>query len=198
MKKVKTEFMVFGSRYRLASITNRQQIVIDGQDIKQVKHKKTLGMILDEQLKWDNHNEHQCKKILSNIALLRRAKQFVPQETLVTMYNALVLPHFNYCSTIWKDDDSKRHINKLLKLQKRAARVITGDTYDVRSSEIFEKLEWISIEKTLKNREIMMTFKALTGKSSNNIAELFSKCDNENYNLRSNNTKLSLKKRWMN
>ena len=62
MKKVKTEFMVFGSRYRLASITNRQQIVIDGQDIKQVKHKKTLGMILDEQLKWDNHNEHQCKK----------------------------------------------------------------------------------------------------------------------------------------
>ena len=65
------------------------------------------------------------------------------------MYNVLVLPHFNYCSAIWKDDDSKRHINKLLKLQKRAARVITGDTYDVRSSEIFEKLEWISIEKTL-------------------------------------------------
>ena len=68
----------------------------------------------------------------------------------MTMYNVLVLPHFNYCSAIWKDDDSKRHINKLLKLQKRAARVITGDTYDVRSSEIFEKLEWISIEKTLK------------------------------------------------
>ena len=172
LNKVKTEFIDFGSRYRLASITNSPKIVIDGQDIKQVKHKKTLGMILDEQLKWDNHNEHQCKKILSNIALLRRAKQFVPQETLVTMYNALVLPHFNYCSTIWKDDDSKRHINKLPKLQKRAARVITGDTYDVRSSEIIEKLEWISIEKTLlKNRKIMMTFKALTGRSSNNITE---------------------------
>ena len=114
------------------------------------------------------------------------------------MYNALVLSHFNYCSTIWKDEHSKRHINELLKLQKRAARVITRDTYDVRSSENFEKLEWISIEKTLKNREIMMTFKALTGRSSKNIAELFSKCDNENYNLRSNNTKLSLKKRWMN
>ena len=64
------------------------------------------------------------------------------------------------------------------------------------SSEIFEKLEWISIEKTLKNREIMMTFKALTGRSSNNITELFSKCDNENYNYLQlcNNTKLSLTK----
>ena len=49
-------------------------------------------MILDEQLKWDNHNEHQCKKISSNIALFRRAKQFVPQETLVTMYNDWYCP----------------------------------------------------------------------------------------------------------
>ena len=80
---------------------------------------------------------------------------------------------FNYCSTVWKDDDSIRHINKLLKLQ-----YDNGDTYDVPSSEIFEKLEWTSIEKTLKNREIIMTFKALTGRSSNNIiTELFSKCD---------------------
>ena len=65
--------------------------------------------------------------------------------------------------------------------------MITGDAYDVRSSEIFEKRESNWIEKTSKNREIMMTFKALTGRLSNNITELFSKCDNENYNLRSNN-----------
>ena len=52
------------------------------------------------------------------------------------------------------------HINKLLKLQ-----YDNGDTYDVRSSEIFEKLEWISIEKTLlKNRKIMMTFKLSTNR----------------------------------
>ena len=42
--------------------------------------------------------------------------------------------------------------------------------------------------------KIAKTFKALTGRSSNNITELFSKCDNENYNFRSNNTKLSLTK----
>ena len=71
---------------------------------------------------------------------------------------------------------------------------MTGDTYDVRSSEIFEKLEWILIEKTLKNCEIMMTFKTLTARSSNNITELFSKCVNENCNWCWNNTKLSLTK----
>ena len=37
--KVKTEFMVFGSRYRLASNANSPKILIDGHDIKQVKLK---------------------------------------------------------------------------------------------------------------------------------------------------------------
>jgi hypothetical protein len=34
------------------------------------------------------------------------------------------------------------HIEKLHKLHKRAARVITGSNYEIRSSEIFEKLGW--------------------------------------------------------
>ena len=39
-----------------------------------------------------------------------------------------------------------------------------------------------------------MTFKALTGKLPKYLVELFTKCENENYNLRSNNVKLSLGK----
>jgi hypothetical protein len=58
---------------------------------------------------------------------LKRARSFVPRETLIEMYNALVWPHFNYCSTIW-NDGSCSIIDKLFKLQKKAARVITGDT----------------------------------------------------------------------
>ena len=193
LNKVKTEFMIIGSRFRLASVINNPKIVIGGQNIKQVKHKKTLGVILDDQLKWDKHNEYQCKKISSNIALLRRAKQFVPQEILLIMYNALVLPHFNYCSTIWCDE-SVNHVNKLSKLQKRAARVITGYGYDIRSSDIFEELDWIPIAKTLENRETLMTFKALTGRLPQHISDIFTKCHNENYSLRSNNNKLLLQK----
>ena len=68
------------------------------------------------------------KKISRSIALLRKAKDFASQEKLVAIYNSLVLPHFNYCSTIW-NDNNKSHIDKLWKLQKRAARVITSSDY---------------------------------------------------------------------
>ena len=56
-----------------------------------------------------------------NINLLKKAKDFVGLDTLQTMYNALVMPNFNYCSTIWHNNNQK-HLDKLYKLQKRAAR----------------------------------------------------------------------------
>jgi hypothetical protein len=83
------------------------------------------------------------KKNSNSIALLKRARPFVSRHTLIKMYNAFVLPHFNYCSTIW-NDGSCTIINKLSKLQRRAARVITSSTYDIRSSQILKDLTWSS------------------------------------------------------
>ena len=82
------------------------------------------------------------------------------------MYKTLVLPHFIYCSNVWLDG-STTNMNKLYKLQKRDARVITGANYDIRSSEIFENLNWKPLEIILKKGELLMTFKAIRGWAPN-------------------------------
>ena len=56
----KSEFMIIGSRRRLASIENSPVLTLGGNNIKRVYQKKSLGMILDDQLKWNKHNEMQC------------------------------------------------------------------------------------------------------------------------------------------
>ena len=104
-----------------------------------------------------------------------------------------MLPHFNYCSTIW-NDGSCAVIKKLSKLHKRAARAITGDTYDIRSKQVLEEVGWLPIDESLKKREATMTFKALTGRLPDYLTKLFSKCENSNYSLRSNHSKLALPK----
>ena len=88
---------------------------------KRVAHKKTLGIILDEQLKRDKYNEERSKTTSKNIALLRRAKStsFVPRHVLEKMYNAFIVPHFYYFSTVWYDG-SKNKLTKMCKLQKKA------------------------------------------------------------------------------
>ena len=47
---------------------------------------------------------------------------------------------------------------------------------------------------TLKQREVIMTFKILTGRSPQYLEKLFSISQNVNYNLRSNQTKSKLPK----
>ena len=189
----KSEFMIIGSRRRLASIENSPVLTLGGNNIKRVYQKKTLGMILDDQLKWNKHNEMQCKTISNNIALLKRAKLFVNRDSLIKIFNALVWPHFNYCSTIWNDGCCSI-IDKLFILQKRAARVITGDTYEVRSMQTLDSLNWLPIEELLKQRQLIMTFKVLTGRLPRYLGKLFSVSQNDNYNLRSNQIKLNLPK----
>ena len=185
--------MLIGSRSRLASIANRPNLKLGDRHIRHVPHKKSLGMVLDEQLKWYKHNEVQCKKISNNIALLKRARPFVPRHKLIKMCNAFVLHHFNYCSTIW-NDRSCSVINKLSKVQRRAARIITSSTYDIRSSQILKELNWKPTEIGLKYRETVMTFNCLTGLGPDYLEQLFNECNNDIYSLRCNNTKLALQK----
>ena len=72
---------------------------------------------------------------------MRRMKQFVPKSTLLRIYNAIVLSHFDYCSLVW-GNCCEYLIDKLQKLQNRAARIITGSTYDVSSENVLKELNW--------------------------------------------------------
>ena len=89
LNEEKTEFMIIGSRQRVPSFDQGPLIKLGDKVIKRVPHKKTLGVVIDEQLKWDKHIDEQSRTISNNIALLRRAKSFVPRNILEKMYNAL-------------------------------------------------------------------------------------------------------------
>ena len=133
----------------MKQFSENPNISIGNYNIKQVINKKVLGIILDEELKWRERIDVQCKKISKSVLLLKRAKSFVTLETFICMYNSLALPHFTYCSIVWSDN-SFTLINKLYKMQERAARVITGSGYEIRSREIFECLGWEPIQIILK------------------------------------------------
>ena len=189
----KTDYMIIGSRQRLNQILTNPDIVMGDNKINKVSNKTFLGVILDEQLNWHDHINKQCTKISKNIALLRRAKNYMTENTLNTMYNALVLPHFTYCSTVWHNGNLK-HIDKLKRLQKRASRVVTSSGYETRSAETFKKLNWEPISNTIEQREQVMTYKSIHGLAPKYLTDMFTLCQNNKYALRSNGRKLNLPK----
>ena len=121
--------------------------------MKQVYSKKTLGVLIDDNLCWNEQIDNISKKVSKGIDMLRRAKPFVSFETLKYIYRALVQPSFDYCSMVWGNcgEGSKE---KLQRLQNRAARVITGDTYEIRSTDILKKLNWKTLEERRKEQKL--------------------------------------------
>jgi hypothetical protein len=115
--------------------------------------------------------------------MLRRARNFVTQDVLITMYNSLVLPHITHCSTVWHGFRAD-HINKLYKLQKRAAHVITGSSYDIQSTNIFETLNWRTIKDNLDERDLVTIFKVLKDLVPNYLMKTINL--NENGNMARN------------
>ena len=120
--------MLIGSRQRLSTLSDTLELSVDNVPIEQVSSVKSLGIYVDENLTWHFHIDKLCKKIASAIGAIKRVKPFVPQSTLLSIYNSLVQPHFDYCSLVW-GNSGKTSSNKLQKLQNRAARVITSSSY---------------------------------------------------------------------
>ena len=87
-----------------------------------------MGVDLDEKMSWEKHIDSICKKVGSGIGIIKRVKPFVPNEILQNLYNALVLPYFDYCSPLW-DSCGTMLKEKIQKLQNSAARAKTGANY---------------------------------------------------------------------
>ena len=89
----KTRYMLIGSKFKLSQIHTRP---LD----RETKH-KTLGVHIDESLNWRPHINVISKKMSAGLAILKRVTTTMPFDTRMNMYDALVMPYFNYCSTVW-------------------------------------------------------------------------------------------------
>ena len=127
-------------------------ISIDDKTIKIADHTKSLGLTIDAQLSWSKHVDEICKKASSAIGALKRVRPFISTDVAVQIYNALILPHFDYCSPVW-DCMSDYLSDKLQKLQNRAARVITKSPFDTSSNLLLAMLKWAKLSPRRKKTE---------------------------------------------
>ena len=97
LNQSKTEFMLIGSRQRIATFRSVPCLEIDGVPIDKVLQAKSLGVYLDENLSWNIQINELTKRIASGIGALKRVRSFVPVATLQLIFNSLVQPYFNYC-----------------------------------------------------------------------------------------------------
>ena len=125
--------------------------------------------------------------------MLRRMKPFVPKHIMITVYKSLVLPYFDYCSLVW-DNCSTYLLDKIQKMQNRASRIITGRSYETRSSDLLQELNWQTLKERRKEQKTIFMFKIRNRYVPENMANMFEILNNERYNLRRNDNSYQIDK----
>ena len=132
---------------------------------------------------------------LTGVGVLRRIKPFVPRDSLLKLYKSLIQPYFDYCSPLW-DTCAKTLKDNLQTLQNRAARVISGENYDVRSEDILQSLKLDSLDVRRKKLKSVLLYKVLNGISAPCLRENLVRLNvlPRGYELRDSETDLKLPK----
>ncbi len=96
----KTKLMIFGTKPKLRTIRD-SLLKIGDEAVERVPVFKYLGMILDESLDWEPHINRLYSKTCSKVGLLKKIRSNIDHSTALTLYKSLVLPHLDYCDTIY-------------------------------------------------------------------------------------------------
>ena len=96
----------------------------------------------------------------SSIGALKRIRPFIFINTALQVYQALIEPQFDYCSSVW-DGLNESLSNELQKLENRAARVITRSNYDASAGYLLENLHLDNISVRCKKLKAILMFKIL-------------------------------------
>ena len=86
-----------------------------------------------------------CKKITSAISVVRKLKEFVDRDTLVSIFNAIVQPYFTYCCEVC-DIFGETQSQRLQKLQNRCARIIMDMGNEVNAQIALNSLGWETLK----------------------------------------------------
>ena len=71
-------------------------------DIKRVDKAKSLGVIIDEKLNWNEQFRRTKGTTSRGLAALKKLKNVIPQSQLCNVYYALIESHLRYADVIWE------------------------------------------------------------------------------------------------
>ena len=117
-----------------------------------------LGVKLDHNLKFDSHCRHVSNKISKSIGILYKLSNYLSKNTLVSIYYSLVYPYLYYCNIVWGNTFAN-HLYHIVKLQKRAVRILCQAPFLSHSEPLFKNLKILTLTDVHKYQVLIYMYK---------------------------------------
>jgi hypothetical protein len=169
----KTKFIIFHSRGKKCDLGGRKLFFDDNeQDLpfdqgkiseiervcddhaeKELRAYKTLGVYFDETLSLNRHVEALVTKLSRALYMLSRVRNILPAKALKSIYYALFHSHLLYCPTVIACT-SNANIEKIVKMQKKAIRIISNATYNAHTAPLFTHHNILPYKSIIKQSKL--------------------------------------------
>ena len=161
MHPAKTKYSIISTRQKIVNSAKQSlDLSIDSMQLTKVESERILGVYFDSHITWNEHIDTLCPKLLLGVAILARARKYIPVKYRLLLYNVSIKPLFTYCCTVWSNR-SQTNLDELFKLQKRCARLILDSPQDARKYDNFKKLKWLPVDQLFKLNKLSLLKKVI-------------------------------------
>ena len=146
---------------------------MDDVILRNVKQEKDIGVIVDDQLKFEDHMYEKIKKANNMMGLIRRSFIHLDEEMFLKLYKALVRPHLEYANVIWHPTKIK-DITAIENVQRRATKYLPS-LKNLSYEERLQKLKLPTLRYRRLRGDMIETYKLMTGKYDHKIVNFMPK-----------------------
>ena len=157
----KTHYILFTNK-KVDMAEMNLELKIDDIILECVDQTKFLGVYIDKKLNWIAHIDYISPKISRGLGITSRVRNVLPCEVLLMLYYTLIYPYLSYCCIIW-GHASKKVLNRLIILQKRSIRIITGSTYLSSTGPLFKQLNLLTLFDICTFQTVQFMYKFTKG-----------------------------------
>ena len=127
-------------------VPSQFQLKINDVCIPVRKEVKSLGVIVDERLRFESHISLCIKKSISILKLLYDSRHFLDSKTKRLLCDSLVLSVFNYCDVVYGPCLTSATAQRIQKVQKCCLRFIYGIRRRQRVSYKLKEAGWLDMK----------------------------------------------------
>ena len=160
--ETKTKVLTVTGKRLSTCIEHDLAVVVNVKQLKNVQCAKLLGLEIDQELTFIPHIDKLCKKLSQRIGILKKIRHCLPLRYCLFFYNAMIRPLMTYVIVVWPSCD-KHCLNRVFRLQKRAARIILDADSQASSVKLFYKPKWIPFYEQVKIAKCCIIYKRLQG-----------------------------------
>ena len=136
-------------------------VFYDNIEVSRTDSQEHLGLVLDNKLTFKKHVKDKLNKVYFDVGKIKRLRDILPRDSLVTIYESFIRPHLDHGNVIYDQPNSDSFSDKIEQLQYKASLAITGAIRGTSRECLYHELGLESLSSRRWCRKICAIYKLL-------------------------------------